>query len=206
MERPLEQYPRPSVAVDTALLTVDADRLSVLLVRHPEGDRLPGTFLHEGETLAEAVIRSLRDKAGVTGLAPTQLRVFDAPDRDPRGRVLSVAHVDVVPARDLVTDPERARLSPVDALPALPWDHEDIVRAAVALLRAEYADGPDPRRLLDGDFTLRELRDVHDAVAGERALPDAFRRRMLPHLAEAEGVGLGRVGKPAQLYRLATEA
>jgi ADP-ribose pyrophosphatase YjhB (NUDIX family) len=74
--RSLADYPRPSVAVDTAVLTVPdgADALHVLLVRragsHEHGEwALPGTFLHPGETLADAVLRSLPDKAGVKGLA-----------------------------------------------------------------------------------------------------------------------------------------
>ena len=88
----LTDYPRPSVAVDTAVLTVPdgADTVHVLLVRragsHEKGAwALPGTFLHDGETLADAVLRSLRDKAGVQGLAPRQLHVFDDPaPRRPR--------------------------------------------------------------------------------------------------------------------------
>ena len=64
--RALADYPHPSVAVDTAVLTVPpgADRLHVLLVRragtHEHGAwALPGTFLHPGETLAEAVLAQL---------------------------------------------------------------------------------------------------------------------------------------------------
>ena len=94
--RSLADYPRPSVAVDTALLSPDPEQgLVVLLVRRTDGTgwALPGTFLHEGERLADAVKRSLRDKAGVRGLHPHQLHVFDDPNRDDRGWVLSVAHV-----------------------------------------------------------------------------------------------------------------
>ena len=47
---------------------------------------LPGTFLRNGETLAQAAERSLRDKAGAHGLRLRQLHVFDAPDR-PRERI-----------------------------------------------------------------------------------------------------------------------
>ena len=104
--RTLADYPRPSVAVDTALLTLDPDlELVVLQVRRPNGAgwALPGTFLHEGERLADAVDRSLRVKAGVRGLHPRQLHVFDDPNRDDRGWVLSVAHVDVVRADRLAS-------------------------------------------------------------------------------------------------------
>ena len=62
---PLADYPHPTVAVDTAVLTVPAGgALSVLVVRAGDGWRLPGTFLHEGERLADAVLRSLQVKAG----------------------------------------------------------------------------------------------------------------------------------------------
>ena len=80
--RTLADYPRPSVAVDTALLTLDPGlELVVLQVRRANGAgwALPGTFLHEGERLADAVDRSLRVKAGVRGLHPRQLHVFDDP-------------------------------------------------------------------------------------------------------------------------------
>jgi ADP-ribose pyrophosphatase YjhB (NUDIX family) len=205
--RTLEDYPRPSVAVDTAVLTVADGRLRVLLtltndaVRGDvEGWRLPGTFLHEGETLAGAVLRSLRDKAGIEGLAPRQLHVFDEPDRDDRGWVLSVAHLDVVRSERLEAS-GRTRLAPVDDLPPLPYGHGRIVANAVSALRADYERMPDPAGLLEQPFTIRELRGVHEAVAGERLLPDTFRRSMLPQLAPTGEVARSGRGRPAELYR-----
>lgn len=200
--RPLESFPRPSVAVDTAVLTVVDRHVAVLLL--PELDslpvRLPGTFLHEGELLADAVLRSLRQKAGVRGLAPRQLHVFDAVDRDDRGRVLSVAFVDVVRASLLPPD---AMLVSVDDLPRLAFDHDHIVAFAVEALRREYLERPDPRGLLGDAFTLSELRSVHEVVLGEELLPDTFRRSMLPRLvATGESSREGR-GRPAELYRRA---
>src|SRR5258705_13815614 len=86
--RSLSDYPRPSVAVDTAVLTLDtALGVVVLEVRPPTGTgwALPGTVLHEGQTLADAVDRALRMKANVRGPHPRQLHVFDDPGRDDRG-------------------------------------------------------------------------------------------------------------------------
>jgi ADP-ribose pyrophosphatase YjhB (NUDIX family) len=99
--RDLSDYPRPSVAIDAAVLTVIDGALHVVIVDDARDHtrRLPGTFLHEGEWLADAVSRCLADKAGITGLDPVQLHVFDSPDRDDRGRVISVAHLATVPAR-----------------------------------------------------------------------------------------------------------
>jgi 8-oxo-dGTP diphosphatase len=207
--RTLADYPRPSVAVDTAVLTVpDGGELSVVLVRPSDGDdpaargrhRLPGTFLHEGERLAEAVLRSLRDKAGVSGLDPRQLHVFDEPDRDDRGRVLSVAHLVTVPSRELVIDATKAVLVAVAELPPLAYRHDAIVELAVAALRAEYATSPDPRRLLEAPFTLRDLQAVHEAIAGRSMPRDAFRRAMEGVLAATGRTRRGVVGKPARLF------
>ena len=203
----LADYPRPSVAVDTAVLTISKEgALSVLLtltndaVRGGTAEwRLPGTFLHPGETLATAVLRSLREKAGVEGLAPRQLHVFDDPTRDDRGWVLSVAHFDVVRVTRLAAS-ERAQLVPIDALPPLTYDHAAIVSYAVEALRADYQRMPDPAELLEQPFTMRELRALHESIAGERLLPDTFRRSVLPQLTPTGEYARAGRGRPAELY------
>lgn len=192
----LDDYPRPSVAVDTAVLTVNDGELSVAVV----GNRLPGTFLHPGERLSDAVLRSLREKAGIDGLRPRQLRVFDDPRRDPRGWVLSVAHVDVVPVSRLAPN-ELYRLVPIGELPTLDYQHAEIVALAVAEMRSIYAAAPDPEKLLEQPFTLRELHGLHETVAGDAMQRDTFRRAMLPKLASTGERSVGSMGKPAELYR-----
>jgi ADP-ribose pyrophosphatase YjhB (NUDIX family) len=195
------------VAVDTALLTVlpDDDHLSVLQVRRPEptGWALPGTFLHEGERLIDAVRRSLRDKAGVEGISPRQLQVFDDPQRDSRGWVLSVAHVAVVTASTLeLCMLDRTRLVPVDRPGRLPYGHEQIIERAVAEVRNHYAIAPDPDRLLAEPFTILELRKLHESVEGQALQRDTFRRLMEPQLAGTGRTTSGTRGRPAELFRL----
>lgn len=199
----LEDYPRPSVAVDTALLTVANDELRVLQVRRPRqrGWALPGTFLHPGERLIDAVLRSLREKAGVTGREPRQLRVFDDPDRDDRGWVLSVAHVDSCTEGDLADRAAETRLVAVTAPGRLPYGHDHIVEAAVTELRRRYAVSPDPDALLTEPFTLLQLRELHEAVAGEPLQRDTFRRAMEPQLKPTGEVTRGLRGRPAALLR-----
>src|SRR5687768_13592780 len=135
-------------------------------------------------------MRSLQEKAGLLGRSPQQLHVFDAPGRDDRGWVLSVAHVDVVPW-SVVEAVASARaesvcLRPVGSVRGLPFDHDEIVRRAVNHVRGEYLERPDPAGLLPEPFTMRELRVLHDAVAGGLSVSaDTFRRSMLPFLREA---------------------
>ncbi len=213
------------MAVDVALLTVvpggrGGGQLSVLVHRRTTGYgrgrwSLPGSFVHEQERLEQAALRALRDKVGVAGEQPQQLRVFDDPGRDDRGWVLSVAHVDLVPyvrLAPIVSD--SCQLVPVDGRPpaavvqgergGLLFDHDQIVVEAVHWARRAYTEHPDPMRLLDDEFTIHELRLVHEAVLDSGDLPkDTFRRQM-EALVEPTGTKrTGTVGKPASLFRRA---
>jgi 8-oxo-dGTP diphosphatase len=209
----LADYPRPSVAVDAALLTVapGEECLAVLQVHRAEGTDgnppagwgLPGTFLHAGETLLDAVQRCLREKAGVEGTRPRQLHVFDQPDRDDRGWVLSVAHMDVV-RPELLNGriKEKTRIVPADDLGTLPYDHTAIIRQAAETVRASYQLAPDPERLLPEPFTILQLRLMHEAVVGRPFQRDTFRRLMEPQLVGTGKTTAGARGRPAELFRL----
>ncbi|MGC1212770.1 MAG: NUDIX domain-containing protein [Micromonospora sp.] len=220
--RRLVDYPRPSLAVDVALMTVTphTGQLAALLVRRDDpldGGHwaLPGTFVHERERLADAVLRLLRDKCDISGLAPRQLHVFDDPDRDPRGWVISVAHADTVPYHRISRQvEERAdlHLAPVappggsrpplpDGQAVLPADHEDILERAVGDLRTRYRTAADPDRLLNDHFTIRQLQQIHDAVDGRVSHKDAFRRFADDKIEGTEHVDRSGPGRPAQLYR-----
>jgi len=200
--------------VDTALLTVDLDRRQLLVAEMAREDTgkwaLPGTFLRERETLAQAVQRCLSEKLGVRGVRPRQLEVFDDPFRDPRDWVISVAHVAVVRPEQLKSlgtgTASRTRLAPVDRPGELSWDHPKIVRLAKEYVRARYAAEPDPERLLGPRFTLSELQRVHEAVLGEEGMDRfAFRRAMKPLVVGTGVMQESTGGRPAELFRRAGE-
>ncbi|WP_166823648.1 NUDIX hydrolase [Brevibacterium limosum] len=226
----LTQFPRPSVAVDTAVLCPVPGRGLHVLMTHP-GDgvwQLPGSILRPQERLAEAVARCLREKARLVDRAPVQLHVFDQPDRDDRGWVISVAHLDVLSAADVglaeddgtgdtpaeAAEPEPAesdsdhpdspvhsrKLVPVHDVGELSAEHQEIVRVAVHRLRDFHERTPDPFGLLEREFSLRQLRELHEVVAGESLQADTFRRTMLPLLdPTGQAVSQGR-GRPAQTF------
>lgn len=210
----LGDYPRPSIAVDVALLTLDEQgRLAVLVHERTETHAkgrlsLPGTFVHEEERLRDAALRALRSKVGVTGEEPRQLQVFDEPDRDDRGWVMSVAHVDLVPRHRLGPD---CLLLPVDGDPPravlpeghdqLAFDHGEIVTRAARWAAELYQSAPDPRRLIGEEFVLLDLQRAHSAVEGRELHKDNFRRRVIDQLEETGELRRGVVGKPARVFR-----
>lgn len=200
MPSDLTSYPRPSVAVDVAVLTVHGGTLNVVMVESPWGAALPGTFLHSGETLADAARRALSTKAGIDGVEFHQIRMFDAPDRDDRGWVLSMAHCAEAPAESL---PPGTGLLAVEAdrpVEPMAFDHADMVSAAVGDLRSRYLTRPDPSHLLGTTFTLLDLRTLYETVFDRPLRKDTFRRHVIGALVGTGATTSAAGGRPAELY------
>ena len=198
----LADYPRPSVAVDVAVLTVHGSALDVVVVEHRLGGRaLPGTFLHADERLADAASRALAEKAALTDVDFAQLQVFDDPTRDDRGWVLSVGHTAAVPFRALPPGTQTVVVTGGRPDETLLFDHAEIVELAVAELRRQYIQTLDPAGLLDEVFTVHELRRTYEAIFGRPLVKDTF-RRWVSEALEATGELSRSVGRPAELFRL----
>ena len=223
------RFERPSVAVDVALLSVAEGALwTVLLHRseHPHRGRyaLPGGFVGIREPLDAAAARVLSRKCGLDGVFLEQLYTFGSPGRDPRTRVISVAHVALVDRARLLeasagTDALiHARLEvpwegetggPVEALRSdgttlpLAFDHAEILGMAVKRIRGKLDYAPIGFQLLPTRFTLLELQRVHETILARPTNKDSFRRRMLASgQLEATGESQRDVDhRPAELYR-----
>lgn len=105
---------------------------------------LAGGHVDRRERSRVAAARELGEESGVHVAADSlrQVGVWDAPDRDPRGRYVTVAYVAVVPDDTPVMagdDASDARWWPLDGLPQLAFDHADILNAAVALTASKGA-------------------------------------------------------------------
>jgi 8-oxo-dGTP diphosphatase len=133
------QYPRAALTVDAVVFGRADTGLHVLLIRRAgppyEGCwALPGGFLELDETLEQAAIRELAEETGIRLSSLEQPRAFDALTRDPRERVISVAHVAVVNMAEHAPqgsdDASEARWFALDALPELAFDHAQVLSLA----------------------------------------------------------------------------
>jgi 8-oxo-dGTP diphosphatase len=221
-------FPKPSVAVDVALLGIQSDSLRTLMVlraSHPDMGRwaLPGGFVRMDESLDAAAARVLLEKAGIEGVYLEQLYTFGQPDRDPRMRIISVAYYALVERALLDRAPvsEGSRLCTV----RVPWageagesvdllddlgdeiktafDHREMLGMAIKRLRGKLNYAPVGYALLPPEFTLLQLQRVHEIILGKRVNKDSFRRRMLAsgELVQTGALQDGVDYRPAALYR-----
>ncbi len=134
-------YFKPSVTVDALVIWPSEKDLQVLLIqrkRDPFAQKwaLPGGFIEENETLLTSVARELAEETGLTDLHFTQFGAYGDPGRDPRGRTLTIAYYAVVkgeepPAVEGLDDAQDARWFSIHALPALAFDHQEILQAGL---------------------------------------------------------------------------
>jgi len=90
------------------------------------------------ERLADAAARELREETGITGVVLEPFGVFDAPGRDPRGRVVTVGHIGLPCGEEVEArasdDAADARWFSISEMPALAFDHAQMLTGALEWL------------------------------------------------------------------------
>jgi 8-oxo-dGTP diphosphatase len=213
---PVFQKTDIQVTVDLVIFALREWELHVLLIQRrlpPFEGRwaLPGGFVREGESLEDAARRELEEETGVREVYLEQLYTFGDPDRDPRGRVVTVAYYALLTgeAVPLVagTDAGAARWVPARKHPPLAFDHERILAYALERLSNKLEYTTVGFQLLPRKFTLSQLQRVYEVVLGRKLDKRNFRRKMallgiLKPLNEWIRDGPSR---PAQLYRFSAK-
>jgi 8-oxo-dGTP diphosphatase len=218
--------PRPPLAdfkvgVDNVIFSVDCDRnrLLVLLIQRSEPPfndcwSLPGTLVRQGESLEAAAYRVLAEKIQVKHLYLEQLYSFGGPHRDPREaqtsfgvRYLSVSYFALVrlgEAALIGTKPRMTAWHPLNQLPALAFDHREILTYGYRRLRNKLEYSPIAFDVLPEQFTLGDVYQLYTTVLGEGFSDYSnFRARLLKlGILEETGLKTSRgAGRPASLYR-----
>ncbi|MCY1723373.1 NUDIX hydrolase [Prolixibacteraceae bacterium Z1-6] len=129
------KYPRAALTVDSIVFVKNETTIKVLLIergREPFDKMwaLPGGFIEMDETLEKACIRELAEETGLVLTKMEQFRVYDAINRDPRHRTISVVFAAEIATPKAVTgsdDATRAEWFSVDELPELAFDHAQIL-------------------------------------------------------------------------------
>lgn len=208
------EYPRPSVTVDAVVfgLDVNEDELRVLLIQRdlePYRGRwaLPGGFVDMGESLEDAARRELKEETGIGKAFLEQLFTFGDVNRDPRGRVVSVAYYGLINLNEQSlradTDARNAAWFALSDIPDLAFDHGRILETAHQRVKGKVTYEPIGFELLPDKFTLSQLQRVYEVILGRSLDRRNFRKKVqgMGLLVELSEIEQDVAHRAARLYR-----
>ncbi|WPP48051.1 NUDIX hydrolase [Catalinimonas niigatensis] len=130
-------YPQNiKVTVDAIVFAYQGQDLEILLIQRKSDPfkgkwALPGGFVEDDEPLDTAVSRELEEETGIQTTDLFQFYTFGQPDRDPRGRAISVAYYTEVDKTEVhpkaASDAAETQWFSMNRLPELAFDHADIL-------------------------------------------------------------------------------
>ena len=175
------EYPHPAVTADCVVFGYDGKQLKVLLIKRAKEREastsayvgywaLPGGFMDvdKDKTVAHTAARELREETKLK-LNPKEFKevgTFSHIDRDPRERVITIAHYALVKLSEVEgdTDAEKADWFSMKDVPRLAFDHDQILRVACKRLREDIFFEPVGFELLPETFTLPQLQNLYEAI------------------------------------------
>ena len=180
------EYPRPAVAADCVVFGFNGRDLQILLIERGNEPfkgcwAFPGGFMNMDETAEQSALRELQEETGLAINRIKQLGAFSDVQRDPRGRVVSIAFYALVRPAEVTggDDASEARWFALDDVPRLAFDHDYILRKAMQQLRRDIHFEPIGFELLNKSFTMPELQRLYEAILGVRFDRRNFEKKIL---------------------------
>ncbi|MBU2637623.1 MAG: NUDIX hydrolase [Nanoarchaeota archaeon] len=206
----LTDYKQPSVTVDVMIFTIINSDLKVLLVKRKippfEGKwAIPGGFARIDESLEDAAQRELSEETNVKNIYLEQLYTFGEVNRDPRGRVITVAYFALANLRDMQikasSDVSEVKWFSMYKLPELGFDHAKILAYALQRLRYKLEYSTVCFQLLPKKFTLTDLQAAYEIIFNKKQDKRNFRKKILSlGIISESGRTEGKAHRPAKLY------
>ncbi len=182
------EYPRPAVTADCVIFGFDEGELKLLLIERGiepfEGKwAFPGGFIRMDETADDCARRELFEETGIEKVYIEQLYTFSDIDRDPRGKVITVAYYALVKLSEYKIlagdDAKSAKWFPLSHIPPLAFDHDQILKVAINRLRGKIRYQPIGFELLPEKFTMPELQNLYEKILEKSLDRRNFRKKIL---------------------------
>lgn len=207
-----KKYIHAVIATDIVLFTIIDKELNVLLIKMNKAPyegmwAAPGSLVQAEESIDDAAKRVLVEKSGIKNAYIEQLATFGKVNRDPFGRVVSVAYLGIIPNPPvlLTTTEEHREVNwfPVKKLPSLAYDHKEIIKEAYERLKSKLAYTNIATHIVPDEFTLSDLQLTYEIVLGKELDKRNFRKKLFEvKLVKKTGkLDIGKAHRPAELYR-----
>lgn len=213
--QPLKNRSSYTLSVDCVIFGYVDDTLQVALIKRKNEPfkgmwAIPGGFVHGDETIEQAAFRELEEETGIHDLYLEQFHVFSDPERDPRGRVITIGLFALIPADALqlvaTEDALEAEWFPAHKIPSLAFDHQEIYAQALEALRVAVRIKPLLFKLLPQEFTLGALQNIYEQIFDITVDKRNFRKKILAlnYIKETTKIMKGMQHRPARLYKFSS--
>ena len=201
------------VTVDVVILTIDENKLKVLLVKRDKEPfrgkwSIPGGFIRLSENIDDAALRVLKEKTTVSNIYLEQLYTFGDPLRYPNSRVITCAYFALIRSDDIKLSFDdtqgitEVQWHEVYNLPILAFDHKEIIEYSIKRMRERLEFCPIAFQLLPEKFTLTELQKSYELILDVKLDKRNFRKKVLTGSVLKELNEYTKMGskRPARLY------
>lgn len=207
----------PQITIDCVIFGFSGSQLQILLqkpsVEHAKGKwKLPGDHVHLKKTTLQTAVDTLKSLTGIDNVYLEQLHTFDAIDRFPLERRLTVAYYALIRPEeyDIIPGPKSSSVAwfPFDEIPQLPYDHNEIADFARQRLQQQVRIRPIGFELLPEKFSLAEIKSLYEILLDTKLDKSNFRRKILRmgFLIGLEEFQQNKSHRLARLYQFDAEA
>ncbi len=211
-EESIHDFPKPSVTADIVIFTIQNNELKVLLIKrklNPFKDKwaIPGGFVRINESLEDAAKRELEEETGVKDVYLEQLYSFGDPERDPRGRVITIAYMALINSEQIklraATDASDAQWFSVKKIPVLAFDHKKILEYSLKRLKWKFEYTAVAFSLLPKKFAISEIQKIYEIVFNKQFDKRNFAKKLISlDILKEEGINTNVPYRPPMLYSL----
>lgn len=213
MEKSNSLYKNQGIHVITAIFTVELGVTKVLLVKRKnepyKGDWiLTGGALYNNEDLEVGAKREIFEKTGIKDIEIEQFKAFGKVNRSPIMRMVAVAYIGVIDSSRVKIIRETINTSnadwfPIDKIPGLGFDHEEILKEALVYLQSKIVSTDILKYLFPNEFTIPEIQKTYEAILNKKFDRRNFRKKLLSLdlIEDTNKTGKFEGKKPAKLYK-----
>lgn len=182
-------YKNTGIHVITALFTVEQGVTKVLLIKRKNepflGDWvLTGGALYNNEDLEAGALRELEEKTGIKGVEIKQFKAFGKVHRSPVMRMVAIGFIGIIDSKRVNLLKETKNTSnadwfPINKIPPLGYDHEEILYEALKELQKQIVKSNILKSLFPDGVTIPELQKTYEAILNKKFDRRNFRKKIL---------------------------
>lgn len=212
-----KKYKNQGIHVITSIFTVEQGITKVLLIKRKHepflGDWvLTGGALYNDENLESGAKREIFEKTGIKEIDIHQFQTFGKVNRTPNIRMVAVSYIGIIDSKTVKVLRETEGTSnadwfPIDKIPPLGFDHEEILNEALKELQRQIVKTDILKSLFPEGVTMPELQKVYEAILNKKFDRRNFRKKII-NLDLIEDTNTSETfqgNRPAKIYKFKKE-